>query len=248
MGLRRELERQGAWLFRHRGTLPLLLLLALAPALWAVPRGHFPFGVAGLHVYRGLCLGVGFLGLLVRILTVGCVPGGSSGRNTRGQVAAALNTTGAYSLMRHPLYFGNALTYLAIVCYPGVWWAGLLALLLLVLYYERIILAEEAFLQAQFGEEFRAWAARTPAFWPRWRQWRRAELRFCLRTVARREYSGLFALVLAFALLQQGLDDIAERHFVLNRSWALLLAAAALVYLTLRTLKRRSRLLHVPGR
>jgi protein-S-isoprenylcysteine O-methyltransferase Ste14 len=248
MRLRRELEQQGAWLFQHRGTLPLLLLLALVPALWAAPQVGFPFGAIGQHVYRGLCIGVGFAGLLVRILTVGCVPGSSSGRNTGGQVASALNTTGAYSLLRHPLYFGNVLTYLAIVCYPGVWWAGLLAVLLLVLYYERIILAEEAFLREQFGEEFRAWAARTPAFFPRWRHWRRPALPFCLRTAARREYSGLFAIVLAFALLQQGLDDIEQRDFVLNRVWALLLAAAALVYLTLRTLKRHSRLLHVPGR
>ena len=248
MRLRRELERQGAWLFRHRGTLPLLLLLVLVPALWAAPQVGLPFGAIGLRVYRGLCIGVGFAGLLIRILTVGCVPGCSSGRNTGGQVAAVLNTTGAYSLMRHPLYFGNVLTYLAIICYPGVWWAGLLAVLLLALYYERIILAEEAFLREQFGEEFRAWSARTPAFWPRLRQWRRAELRFCLRTAARREYSGLFALVLAFALLQQGLDSISQRDFVLNRVWALLLAVAALAYLTLRTLKRHSRLLQVPGR
>ena len=248
MELRRGLEQQGDWLFRHRGTLPLLLLALLVPALWAARQVDFPFGIAGAGIYRGLCIGAGFAGLLIRVLTVGCVPGGSSGRNTQGQVAAALNTTGIYSLMRHPLYFGNVLTYLAIVCFPGVWWAALLAALMLALYYERIILAEEAFLREQFGEEFRAWAARTPAFFPQLGGWQPAKLRFCPRTAARREYSGLLAVVLAFALLQQGMDVIGTGDFVLNRVWAALLAAAALVYLILRTVKRRSRLLHVPGR
>ncbi len=248
MELRSGLEQQGDWLFRHRGTLPLLLLAVLLPALWVSPQVDFPFGAVGARVYRGLCIGAGFAGLLIRVLTVGCVPGGSSGRNTQGQVAAALNTTGIYSLLRHPLYFGNVLTYLAIVSFPGVWWAALLAALMLALYYERIILAEEAFLRAQFGEEFRAWARRTPAFFPRFGGWQPAQLRFCPRTAARREYSGLLALVLAFALLQQGMDDISQGDFVLNRLWASLLAAATLVYLTLRTLKRRTRLLHMPGR
>jgi protein-S-isoprenylcysteine O-methyltransferase Ste14 len=248
MSLRDELELQGAWLFRHRGMLPLLLLLALVPALWLAPTVGFPLGEAGARLYRVLCVGAASAGLLIRILTVGCVPGSSSGRNTQGQVASALNTTGAYSLMRHPLYFANALTYVAIVCYPGVWWAGLVAALLLALYYERIILTEEAFLREQFGEDFRAWAARTPVFFPRFGSWRPAALPFCPRTAARREYSGLFAIVLAFALLRQSMDVIAEGDFVLNRVWAGVLAGTALVYLALRTLKRKSRLLHVPGR
>lgn len=248
MGLHAALERQGEWLFRHRGVLPLLLLVILIPALWFAPAEPLAAGLTGLRLYRGLCIALAALGFLIRVLTVGCVPGGTSGRNTQGQAAATLNTTGAYSLVRHPLYLGNGLIYLGICSYPGVWWAVLLSALLLALYYERIILAEERFLRASFGPAFTSWAALTPTLVPRWRAWRAPALNFSLRTAARREYSGLLAIVLAFAVLHQGLDDLAEHRYVPNRSWLIVLIAAGLIYLTLRTIKRRSRLLHVPGR
>lgn len=248
MGLRASLERQGDWLFRHRGVLPLLLLVILIPALWVAPTQPLSADAAGLRLYRGLSIAIAALGFLIRVLTVGCVPGGTSGRNTQGQVAATLNTTGAYSLVRHPLYLGNSLIYLGICSYPGVWWAVLLSALLLALYYERIILAEERFLRATFGPAFTSWAALTPTIVPRWRAWRAPALSFSLRTAARREYSGLFAMVLALAVLHQGLDAIAAHRYVFNRSWLIVLIVAGLIYLTLRTLKRRSRLLHVPGR
>lgn len=248
MGLHGSLERQGEWLFRHRGVLPLLLLVILIPALWFAPAPSPAAGLAGLRLYRGLCIALAGLGFLVRVLTVGCVPGGTSGRNTQGQVAATLNTTGAYSLVRHPLYLGNSLIYLGICSYPGVWWAVLLSALLLALYYERIILAEERFLRASFGPAFASWAADTPTIIPRWRAWRAPALSFSLRTAARREYSGLLAFVLAFAVIHQALDDLAAHRYVSNPAWATVLVAAGLVYLTLRTIKRRSRLLHVAGR
>ena len=44
----------------------------------------------------------------------------TSGRNTgQGQVADKLNTTGAYSLTRNPLYLGNALMWAAVAMLTG---------------------------------------------------------------------------------------------------------------------------------
>lgn len=248
MGLRRTMERQGHWLFRHRGLLPLGLLLLLIPALWLAPAPATPRGALLLSLFRTGCLLLAAAGLLLRVLAVGCAPGGTSGRNILAQEASQLNTTGAYSLVRHPLYLGNVLIYLGICGYPGVWWAVALAALLLFLYYERIMLAEEAYLRERFGEAFTAWAARTPAFLPRLRGWRRPALSFSLRTAARREYSGLFAIVVAFAIVHQGLDDLRRGAYVSNPRWMAALGVALLAYFALRTLKRKTQHLRVPGR
>jgi len=60
----------------------------------------FPYGSHRLdQVWEILCLAISLLGLGVRIVTVGYVPKGTSGRNTRGQKANVLNTTGMYSLV-----------------------------------------------------------------------------------------------------------------------------------------------------
>ncbi len=55
---------------------------------------------------------ISFFGLALRVIVVGHAPYGTSGRNTREQVADTLNTTGMYSIVRHPLYLANYLIIL----------------------------------------------------------------------------------------------------------------------------------------
>mgnify|MGYP005945208337 FL=1 len=118
MSLNDELERQGNWLFCRRSLLPILVLAAtfldFLHGLIA-PNDFFAFVRDAFPHYRYFCLAVSLAGLAVRIHTVGHAPAGTSGRNTRGQVADTLNTTGFYSIIRHPLYFGNLLISLGIV-------------------------------------------------------------------------------------------------------------------------------------
>ncbi|MGC9453013.1 MAG: methyltransferase family protein, partial [Oceanipulchritudo sp.] len=47
---------------------------------------------------------------------------GTSGRNTKQQVAYSLNTTGFYSVVRNPLYLGNFFMYLGIALFTHHWW------------------------------------------------------------------------------------------------------------------------------
>ena len=100
MGMREEFESAGNWLFRRRGYLPLLLfpmLLVAAARTEATPLG------AG---WEALCVGLALGGLALRAATVGFVPKDTSQRNTGRPQAEALNTTGMYSVVRHPLYLG----------------------------------------------------------------------------------------------------------------------------------------------
>jgi protein-S-isoprenylcysteine O-methyltransferase Ste14 len=208
--LYQQLERQGAVLFRWRGILPLVLIPALLLASLQSAQFKHWFGEPVEEVFEVLCGLLAFLGLLVRCLTVGFVPAGTSGRNTSGQRATRLNTTGPYSVVRNPLYLGNFLILLGMALLSKVWWFPLLAELAFALYYERIIVAEESFLARRFGRAYVAWAARTPAFMPDPRPWQPPRLAFSFRTVLRREHSGLLTVVVGLTLVELLSDVLGE--------------------------------------
>ncbi|MEY2410850.1 MAG: hypothetical protein QOF48_3520 [Verrucomicrobiota bacterium] len=246
MALRNELEKTGFWLFRYRSFLPFAAL----PVFGICMMSYSYLGESHRITkwWQLLCLAVSLAGLAVRIVSVGHAPRRTSGRNTHEQVADSLSTTGMYSVVRHPLYLGNYLMLIGFVLFFHIWWLVLLASCIYALYYERIMLAEEEFLRQQFGETFERWAAATPAFIPRLHGWRKPALPFCWRTVLRREYSGLFLITTTFFLLDAMGDWRVERTMRPDWLWISVFAVGLLAYLALRTLKKHSRLLHVPGR
>lgn len=76
-----------------------------------------------------------------------------------------LATTGAYAYLRHPQYVGFILIMLGFLFQ----WPTLVTLVMfpiLVYMYVRLARREEQEAQAEFGEEYRQYAARTPAFLP----------------------------------------------------------------------------------
>lgn len=246
MALREEMENTGEWLFRWRSYIPLVLLGVLVLAL----RDFSYFG--GSHgwdiAWDIFCIGVAFAGLAVRATAVGCAPARTSGRNTHGQVAGTLNTTGMYSIVRHPLYLGNYLMWLGIALFPHNMWVPVVVSLLFFLYYERIMLAEERFLRQEFGAAFEAWAARTPAFIPRFAQWVRPSLPFSLRHVLKREYSGFFAIVAIMFALEVAFEWRIAGLIDFEPGWVAFFAVSLAIYLVLRSLKKHTRLLHIEGR
>ena len=246
MALSGELERQGNWLFRWRSYLPLL---GMPVAVAAMASVHWPFGSFEFHqAWEILCLAVSFAGLAIRAITVGHAPIGTSGRNTTEQVAWSLNTTGMYSIVRHPLYFGNYLIGLGAVFVPFVWWLPLLYSTAYWLYYERIMLAEEAFLQQQFGKTFEQWSNATPTFVPKLSLWRRPAEPFSLRFVLRKEYTGLAVVVLLHTAIEISEHLVIDHRFIMEPIWKAFFAAGTSAYLLLRFLKRKTRILDVPER
>lgn len=246
MALHQELEAQGQWLFRWRSVLPFLLAPMVA---LAVAEMHWPFGSAMLHqIWEIACLGISLTGLTVRVIVAGCVPAGTSGRNTRGQCAASLNTTGLYSVTRHPLYLGNYLIGLGAMMAPSVWWLPVIYTISFVAYYERIMFAEEAFLKKRFGERFRNWARVTPAIIPRVSQWHAPRLGFSVRSAMKREYTALFVVVASHGFLGIAGHIIVEHRYLIETKWILILLGASVQYLTLRGVKKHSTFLSVPGR
>jgi protein-S-isoprenylcysteine O-methyltransferase Ste14 len=234
-------RRSGDWLFRKRSFLPLLLVV---PAIAALAHYTYPLGS---HIADELlevaCLAVCFLGLGIRALTVGCTPSGTSGRNTRDHAASTLNTAGMYSVVRHPLYLGNFIIWIGLSMFLHTWWLTVIVALAFWLYYERIIYAEEAFLQEKFGSAFTEWANRTPMFVPRLCNWRRSELPFSFRKVLRKEYTGFYGIILVLACFEFAGDAILNHKPHLDTPWVVMLVIGTAAYTTLRILKKKTQLL-----
>jgi protein-S-isoprenylcysteine O-methyltransferase Ste14 len=246
VGLREEFEATGRWLFRRRGYLPVLLFPLL---LLAAGQSRYPSGSHRLDLaWETVCLLVALAGLAIRAGTVGFAPRDTSCRNTGEPKAESLNTSGLYSLVRHPIYLGNYLMWLGVALFPRIWWAPVIVSLVFWLYYERIMFAEEEFLRRKFGALYTSWAALTPAFVPRFRHWRGPEIGFCLLTVLRREHSSLLALVASLTVLEIASDHATTGRLALDPVWAVALATTLLLCLAVRTMKHRTRLLHVEGR
>jgi protein-S-isoprenylcysteine O-methyltransferase Ste14 len=248
MTLRDSLEHQGNWLFRRRSYLPIGFAPLVAWLLIDVARPEAAAARVTGRWWDGICLGVAVSGLVLRVLAVGFAPAGTSGRQVTRQKADRVNTTGLYSVVRHPIYLGNFLVLSGVTFLPGVLWFGCICLLAYVSAYERIAFAEEAYLDRKFGEVYRSWAERTPAFLPKLRLWRRPELPFSVRSVLRREYPAVLALAAAFALTKLALNIVTGRGLVLEPFWTTLFVIGAGLFVSLRTLKRHTRVLHAPGR
>jgi protein-S-isoprenylcysteine O-methyltransferase Ste14 len=236
MALYEEFQTQGNWLFRWRSYLPFPLIV-------------LAFDSLSMHeIWEEVCLTISAAGLFVRVITVGFAPAHTSGRNTKCQEAGSLNTMGIYSVVRHPLYLGNFLIGLGISLVLWVWWLPAIYTLLFCVYYERIMFAEEQFLRRRFGQQFESWAATTPAFWPRFAHWRRSSLPFSLRTVLRREYTGLLVVIAGHAGVEFAEQWILPRTYHHDKFWDVLFASGIVLYFLLRTLKKRTHVLDVPGR
>ena len=117
-----------------------------------------------------------------------------------------------------------------------------------MIYYERIMLAEEAFLRERFGASFEGWASQTPAFIPQFSRWKSSDVSFCWRTVGQREYNAYFLIISTFFLADFVCDSVADKNIHLDYGWFALFLGSFVLFSGLRALKKRTRLLHVEGR
>jgi protein-S-isoprenylcysteine O-methyltransferase Ste14 len=244
MPLREEIERQGNWLFKWRSYLPLLAAPLLIIAL---SRARVLGDKAGGY-WTAFAIFISFLGLGLRGLTVGYVPRGTSGRNTKSQAANNLNTTGMYSILRHPLYVGNFIIMVGITLFIQVWWLALVVWVGFWLYYERIIFSEEELLRRKFGATFIEWAQKTPLIFPKFANWKKPELPFSIKTVVRREFSTFFSIIASYFFLEISANLLAKRKFQVQMPWVYFFIIGLLIYFTCLILKKKTKLLDAPGR
>lgn len=247
MALIHSMEKNGNFLFRYRGQFPIILFLLAIPVIYFT---DYSFMTPTLYwVLTGIAIFLSVLGFVIRAIAIGTSKKNTSGRNTEKQVAEALNTTGIYSTVRHPLYLGNYFMWIGIVFYSFNIWFIVLTSLFFWIYYERIMFAEERFLEKKFGQEYVDWSMKVPPFWPSRKNHIKNEIPFSIKTIMRREYSGVTATILGFLFV-----DICRHFFLLgtNFKWTLsftiITISALLISLIFRSLKHYTKLLHEEDR
>ena len=238
MALREEFEQVGQWLFRWRSYLPLLMIGLALVVLRDFGYLHHSHPLD--QVWEFACLALSLFGLVIRMATVGAAPKGTSGRNLTAQVAETLNTSGMYSIVRHPLYVGNFFMGLGVASFLRCWWFTLLYILVFWLYYERIMFAEEEFLRDKFGRTYLEWAERTPAFVPNLARWRPPSLRFSFRWALKREYSSFLSLMAAFTFLEVVGDLFATGKLIFDPIWVVIFGSSLLGYAVVRLLGKKT--------
>lgn len=250
MALQEQMERQGNWLFRYRGTLPIILLVFCALVYLydeMYPEGLLLKQQPYRYYYEMFCLFIGLLGLGIRIFTVGYTPRNTSGRNKAGQLADQLNTTGIYSLVRNPLYLGNFFMWLAIALLTMNVWFIVAFILFYWIYYERIIAAEERFLINKFGKVYTDWAGNTKCFMPRLKGYVKPSYSFSWKKVLKKEKNGFLALLLIFCLFDAGSQLLQGQ--MPKYMWLLwVTAGVAVLYVALKVIKYNTTWLEEEGR
>ncbi|SRR5574344_1492176 len=248
MALIHSLEKEGNFLFRHRGIVPVFVFLVCSPILLFTQsidcyndiNSCFKITTAILSVL------ISISGIVVRAYTIGTTPHGTSGRNTDKQLAKQLNTKGIYSIVRHPLYLGNYLIWLGLLVFIMDLPFLLIVSLIYWLYYERIMFAEERFLEREFGDTYLEWSQKVPAFIPRFSQFEKGSIPFHIKSVLRREYAGIFAITLCFTLVDYGRTFYLNEFHCCNdyvRISGVACIIMFLIMITLRSLKHHSKVL-----
>lgn len=245
MALVHELEKTGNWLFKRRSWLPVALAGAGLLGLYFVNRQSILFDMNEELVF----LSVALFGELIRIVTVGYAPVNTSGRNTaHGQLADVINTTGIYSVIRHPLYVGNFFMWLGPALFLRSFTFSLIFFLVYWIYYERIIFAEEQFLRKKFSDAYDSWSFRVKAVLPAFKNYTPPALPFSVRTVLRREYNSFINIFVIFAVLDLARNWLLSERIWLTTMWAWLLGGSVFVWAVVRIIHKKTSWLTVEGR
>ena len=236
-----KLVSQGNLLFRWRSFIPLLLLMPGVMAMADSAAFESRYGDFLSEMWVAIGLIISLTGLAIRWVTVGFVPGSTSGRNTKEQRADYLNTDGMYSIVKNPLYLGNFLAILGVLVSLKVSWMVLVGSLAYWIYIERVI------------DQYLVWAKQTPIFVPDFSLWRKPSMDFSYKTVLKREYNGLFGLGCAFFLTEMivdvGFEHESFREWVVDDwPWVAGFALSGMIFLALRTMKKHTNMLKVEGR
>ena len=137
----------GAWLFKHRGWLPVPLALGQLAFAETTHAGALILILAGEGV---------------RLWAAGTI--GRPSR-TRDAEVGDLVLTGAYARSRNPLYLGNLLMAVGFGCLSSPW-LGLAWLVICGLFYSVVVRWEEERLEAQHAVHYRAYRQRVPRWLP----------------------------------------------------------------------------------
>jgi protein-S-isoprenylcysteine O-methyltransferase Ste14 len=244
MALVHSLEKNGNKLFKYRGQIPVILFVLAVPVIYFTDVTCILKNEKLYYILFGVAIAMSIAGQVIRAIAIGTSNKNTSGRNTsEGQVAEALNTKGIYSTVRHPLYLGNYFMWIGIVAFTFNIYFFIIVSLMFWLYYERIMFAEERFLERKFGDDYVNWSNRVPAFWPSMKNYEKGDISFSMKTILRREYAGISATAIGFIFVAYVREWTITEKIPTSLNYVYWLAGALLFSLILRTLKHSTKIL-----
>ena len=121
---------------------------------WLVPLHSY--ACESSHIAGGI---LGFIGTVIGLWGVHAFH--RAGTNVRpNRPVTALVTDGPFRFSRNPLYVAMTVIYLGMTLSTGSWWPLAALLPTLAMVHWRIVLREEQFLEAKFGEAYRDYKTR----------------------------------------------------------------------------------------
>lgn len=189
--MKKSRENSANQLFRYRGQIPAVLVFMAILVIYHNHTITFFEESFGRNIHLLLVIFFIFSGHIVRALAIGFRGIHTSGQNRHEQVAEVLNTTGLYSLVRHPLYAGNFLIWIGVFIWLGDLWFLFFGSMFFFTLYIPIMRLENNYLNQKFGTKYTEWAKETPLFVPKIQRIKRPENRFSTLLVWKNEYPGI---------------------------------------------------------
>jgi protein-S-isoprenylcysteine O-methyltransferase Ste14 len=244
MALQEELDKQGLFLFKYKDVLPLIILsIGIFVFIQTKIDSTIYAETFFLGIFDFICLFVCLIGLGIRIYTIGYTPKNISGIKIENQSPIELNSSGIYSLVRHPLYIGNFFISLGIAMLTLNFWFVISFIFLYWIYCERIMYAKEKSLTKNLGEIYLIWSHKTPAIIPSLKTWVKPKIPFNWKKVLKNEKIRLpviFVLFYFFALI----DNYIENQNLLILHWTFFALIFSLIfYVSIILISKKTKLL-----
>jgi protein-S-isoprenylcysteine O-methyltransferase Ste14 len=138
--------------YRFRTFLPAPLFIFAFFCSWCETEWDWVIWPLGVSIF--------ILGLLLRIWS-------QQHLRYRLKVKKILATTGPYSFVRNPMYFGNILICLGLVVTSELLWFVPITFFYLSVIYSLVIRYEETHLAEKYGEPYRKYMSEVPRWFPR---------------------------------------------------------------------------------
>jgi len=239
-----KMIKDGSFLFKYRGQTPIILFILAIPIIRHTHH-YERLSVIELDVIQYMGIVTALIGLVLRYITIGTSPVGTSGKNRNKQIADQLNTKGIYSTVRNPLYLGNYFIWLGISIYSTSYVFTLITSLCFFFQYERIILIEEKFLAKKYGDKYQVFLENTPLFVPNFFKYQKSNNHFSFKSIVRQEYSSTLSTICAFIYIDFLMKILFSNSMnnLLIENYIKILSLSIIVTLTLKIIKSYTNIL-----
>ena len=230
----------GEFFFKYRGQIPVFVLVLAFPILYFT--NHNQNFILDINV-NTISLLLILFGCMFRYITIGFSYPNTSGRNRDSQVAEKLNKYSLYSTTRNPLYLSNMLIWNGIVIRSNNLLYILICLITMFFMYNIIINHEEFFLKNKFKNEFTSWKKMTPKLIPNIFIYKKSSNKFNYKSLLRREYSSLLAILICIAYIDTIQTYIFSSSLVISNNLLYLIITMVIISLILKYLRKNTTIL-----